>query len=244
MLDTNDLGDCIVLRVQPLREADVIATLLHPQRGRVDAVARSARTSRKRFAGSLAPFHGVRVRLARGRGELPTLAEAQLQRAYLGDGVGYAQLALASYATELALHASQPDHADPQLYQWLADCLTLAGGPVEGYIRALRLQVEVTFLHVLGAFPDVQHCAVCGGTTVAGAVWPDVTAGLLCLTCAGTWQPRLSSELVAALAVADFGTIDDHALRSVEERTGQLLAQVVSGPLRSAAALRSLVALD
>ncbi len=244
MSDRDDLGTCLVLRIQPLREADVIATLLHPSHGRVDAVARGARSSRKRFGAALATFSAVHAQLGRGRGQLPVLAEASLVRAYLGDSTGYPQLALASYATELALHASQFDHADPGLFTWLAGVWEAAGGRVAGRLRVLRLQAEVTFLRELGAFPDVRHCAVCSGPTGQGAAWPVAAAGLLCLGCAGGQGPKLSADLVDALALAAFEAIEGHALRDVEDRVGQLIGQVISVPLRSAQALQSLVAFD
>jgi DNA repair protein RecO (recombination protein O) len=244
MADQDDLGPCLVLRVQTVREADVIVTLLHPLHGRVDAVARGARSSRKRFGAALAPFRLVHARLGRGRGQLPVLAEATLLQEFLRDGTGYPQLALASYATELAQHASQPDHADPGLFQWLQGVWTQAGQPIEGQLRALRLQAEVTFLRELGAFPDVRACASCHGSTGQGAVWPDASSGLLCLTCAGNRTPRLSADLLDALALSQFSTLDPHALRPVEERVAQLIGQVIAAPLRSAQALRSLVAFD
>ena len=132
-------GPCLVTRATPFRDADVIVTLLSPEHGRIDAVARGARSSRRRFGGALRPFCEVDVALQVGRGSLPLLVRADPQHAWLAEGVGYDQLCLASYVTELGLVATQPEHADPELHGWLRHWLALAEAPVSGSLRSLRL---------------------------------------------------------------------------------------------------------
>lgn len=246
----------IIVRLQPLREADVIVTLLGAEAGRVDAVARGARSSRKRFAGSLRLFCEVTAVLEPPRrGTLATLVAADLCSDWLGDAVGYDALCLASYATELALHASQPGHADPELHAWLASCLAAAGrlGRAEatdapgtaGHLRRSRLAVEAGFLRVVGQFPDLAHCARCGAPTTRGAVWPPAAEGPLCPDCAVDGI-RLSALALAALARLAAGQPSNvpPPLRPIEERLAERMAQAIPKPLRSAGALREAVAAE
>jgi recombinational DNA repair protein (RecF pathway) len=54
----------LVLRTQPFRESDIIAHLLSPTLGKISAIARHARGSRKRFPSSLDLFDRGTARLA------------------------------------------------------------------------------------------------------------------------------------------------------------------------------------
>jgi len=236
----------LVLRLQPLRDTDLIVTLLSPSAGRIDALARAARTSRHRFAGSLRLFCEVEVALAPAKGSLVQLGRAELVRDWFGEGVGYDQLCLASYVTELALHASQPDHADPPLYAWLTALLAEAGKGTRGRLRALRLRADVGFLATLGLWPDVAACATCGQSLVAGAAWPRGSEGPLCLGCAGD-APQVSPAILLALGGFADGQPSDlppGPLRTLEERVAQRIGEALPSRLRSTEALRDAVRAD
>ena len=156
MSHASAISPCLVVRVQPVGDADLIVSLLSAHGGRIDAVAKSARASRKRFGSSLRLFCEIDVTLGQGRGRLPLLSAATERRAWLVADVGYDQLCLASYAAELAWTASQPEHADAQLYDWLCVAWDLSNAPVQGALRQLRLGLELSWLGVLGLLPDLS----------------------------------------------------------------------------------------
>lgn len=250
MAATRELGPCLVARLTPFRDADLILSLLSADHGRVDAIARGARSSRRRFGGAMRLFCEVNAAVQGGRGSLPVLSQADVQRVWLQDEVGYDQLCFASYLTELALVASQPDHADADLYDWLCGWLTITQLGVSGHVRSLRLAAEVTFLHVMGLFPDVRSCHSCGCETSAGAAWPDPTEGLLCGECAGDAGPVIAPDMLLALAVLISQpepaielarSLPVQTLRPVEDRVARLLARVLPSTLRSSEALRTAV---
>lgn len=244
------LESCLCVRLQPLGDADLIVTLLSAERGRLDTLAKAARSSRKRFGGSLRLFSELDVSLGHGRGRLPLLGGATERHAWLTHDVAYEQLCLASYAAELALTASQPEHADLPLHAWLRAAWTLCAGDVRGAVRPLRTSLEVTWLHVLGLLPDVAACVRCGAALTDGAVWLHAGEGLLCRACAPGGAPHVGQAALRALRALVAGTLDGPALqdvlptdlRVVQERVAQLLAQAIGAPLRSAAALRALIA--
>lgn len=241
--------DCaIVLRLQPVGDADVIVSVLSAEQGRIDAVARGARSSRKRFGGTLRPFCEIELQLQQPRvGSLMHMSAATLRRDLLGDAVSYPQLCIASYLLDMALQCSQPGHSDPPLYRWLRERLTTCGGASDNDLLPLKLSAEAALLHTMGVLPDLRHCARCHGGLDAGAHWPADSEGLGCGRCAQTSRDRVSGEGLRALA----RTLDDATLaaataiahsdrRLLHDRLGRKVA-LSFGQLRTAQALRELL---
>jgi DNA repair protein RecO (recombination protein O) len=197
-----ELRPCLVLRVQDYGEADAVIVFLHPVRGRIDAVARSLRKSRRRFPG-LETFAEVAAVLQSGRGRLPTVRDAAALDLPLADAPAYPALCLASYAVENALHAAQLDHADPDLYAWTRGAIAASCDASLGVIARRKLAFDVTLLAALGNLPDLTHCARCGRSTAHGARWPDPEGGLLCHACAAPANIDGATLRVLALCAAD-----------------------------------------
>ncbi len=241
--------DGIVIRQQPIAEADLIVSLVSAEEGRVDVLARGARKSTKRFAGGIALFSAISAVTEQGRGHLPTLVESSLHAAFLHAAPSYGQLALASYVVELAGCAAQPSHADPALFTWLRASLALAETAMEQQLRTPRLAIEIGFLQALGVCPDLQACSQCGQDTAAGGTWQDADAGLVCTRCLRPHAETLPPGLVRALALWSLAPAEppvdalpaSAALRVAEQRVARLLGQVVPETLRSAQALRDLL---
>ena len=129
----------LLLKRTDYREADLIVTLFTRDFGKVQALARSARNSRKRFAGALEPVHTLSVELEPPkRGDLFELrgAEVSVPRVHLplhldrlqaaGKLLGWLREALPERAPELdlwrlaidlldALNASRPLEVDGTL---------------------------------------------------------------------------------------------------------------------------------
>lgn len=235
------LDDVVVLRLVVTGESDLVVTLLHPQHGRVDALAKGGRKSLRRF-GALEPLARVSVLLGRGRGRLPLLTEATVGRAW--PGRDYRQLTLASYAAELALHAAQPEHADPALHAWLAERLEAAcSSQVE--VLLWWLDTDIGFLQVVGGWPDLAHCHRCGTGLDVEAAWPDALEGGYCLPCAATAfeQPiagGLRSAAIFALRQRRLELLLPHEQRRLREIVGRLMAQVIHTPLRTVALMQTL----
>src|ERR1700709_667559 len=68
--------EAVVLRSMRYGEADRILHLYTPNRGRVSAIAKGVRRSRRRCGGRLEPFFRLRVELHEGRSELLTVTGA------------------------------------------------------------------------------------------------------------------------------------------------------------------------
>ncbi len=244
------LAPVVVLRTQAVGESDLIVWLLSPTVGRRDAAARAARSSRKRFgSGLLRPFVQLEVAIAPARkGGLPQLQGATLQRDLLGPAPTYAQLCVASYATELASLAAQPDHADAALFHWLCAALLASAVTPEALCRRLVIAVQAGFLQVTGLLPDLWRCARCGKPLDGMAHWPPDAMGLGCQTCAEGAREWLAASDIQALWIAGQACdaallqgLTPTALSLISDRVQRLVGQAAHAPLRSALALRDLL---
>jgi len=106
------------LRSRPLGEADLIVELFTRERGRVRAVARSARRIRSRFGSAFEPFTRSRiVYFQRDKDDLGRVSSCDLERSYsemLGD---VEQAAMAAYMAELVIGFAPENDAAPVLYR-------------------------------------------------------------------------------------------------------------------------------
>src|ERR1700751_956732 len=85
-------SEAIVLRTYPMREADLLVTLLTRAEGKVRGVARSAKKSKRRFGGALAWVTYVRAYYdVRERQELVRLDACEVLESPLASGVSYAR---------------------------------------------------------------------------------------------------------------------------------------------------------
>jgi DNA repair protein RecO (recombination protein O) len=202
------------------RDSDRIVTLLTQDYGRLGALARGARKSRKRFGAALSPYHLVEARL-RGEpsdGKLMRLADVRIEESYRQIASDMKRLALAGYFSELCRETVVEAQPEPAIFQHL----------VEGHRALNQLEpkrctsraFEIHLLRRLGVEPVLDRCV--GQRGSAGCVRrPDeggetgdaegpsgrwgldlVHGGMVCPECAvsaGTSCIRLSLEAVRAI---------------------------------------------
>src|SRR5207245_10820269 len=97
----------IALRTVDYGESDRVVTLLTREQGKLSAFARGARASKRRFAGALEPFQRLRIRYRDRRGDLISLAGAEIDRARPAILADFDAISRASYLTELAIEATR-----------------------------------------------------------------------------------------------------------------------------------------
>lgn len=199
----------VVLRTTPLRESDLLVTLYTEAHGRIAAVARGARKSQRRFAGTLSLLVLSRFQLGRRpRGELWALESAEIEREWnqlAGDVVAVAH---ASYVAELVagiLPAEAPEPHALEVIVALWDSLAEAG-PSPGALRA----VELAIMEMAGHGPAIDRCAACGATDLErGTVFDPARGGAVCRRCAATsrgpgvrpFEPATRAYLETVLAL-------------------------------------------
>jgi DNA repair protein RecO (recombination protein O) len=180
-------GPALVLRKVAYGEADVIATLLAREQGKVSALARSARRSQRRFGAALELFTVSEVELRQHRGsELWTLSSAQTVESFADLARDVGALAHASYGTELCRELSAAEQPEPALFDLLVELfrsLARRGARID-VLRAF----ELALLDLVGLSPAVDVCAGCGRADSyaldRGAVLDAARGGAICSSCA------------------------------------------------------------
>jgi DNA repair protein RecO (recombination protein O) len=154
----------IILRCVDFGESDRIVHLLTPDRGRLTAIAKSARKSMKRFPGTLDLANHLEIELSRPRrGAMPYLERARLLSPFLGLRALPARFALACYLIEL-LDRLAPEGGPGSDMRELFDFTLGALRAVEQSRpdAKLRVLLELRALEALGLRPELRHCVRCG----------------------------------------------------------------------------------
>ncbi|MBL9106910.1 MAG: DNA repair protein RecO [Myxococcales bacterium] len=195
-----DACPAVVLRTRPLGESDLLVVLLTPEHGKVEAAARSARNSRRRFPGGLPAGLRGRAAIARGRGALARLERFEPTSDHTPVGRDLERFAYVAYLCELTDELVRGQHPDAPVFAVLCTALeAVIGGPPR---PAELRRFELVLLGELGLLPALAGCCVCGAEVRAG---PDGTlgfdagrGGLLCGQHA-VGAPRVDEEVVAVM---------------------------------------------
>jgi DNA repair protein RecO (recombination protein O) len=233
--------DALILRRVPFGEADLIVTLMTRDAGKLTALARAARSSKRRFGAAL-ELGAVSSAELRGRrgGDLWTLVAATTRRHHaLGE---VAALAHASYGAELVRELTAFEQPEPEVFDLL---VALYGAIVGLGPRPLVLRrFELALLGAIGLLPALERCAACGGEPRAAALL-DPARGVLCQACAAHARglgvrplgdaARVLLIAAASAAALDAAPLDEGGDAAGEARgaTAAIIAHHVGKPLRS-----------
>ena len=154
----------LVVGLQNYKEADRIVRLLTPENGRITALARSARSSTKRFGGTLDIGNRIEVtmRPPRGAGGWWGLEKATLEdgRAHLRADLE--RLSLLAYCTDVCGQLAREDHPEPKLFGLLDMAISLLDAMTTAPSPLFRLGFEAKALTFAGVGPQFTVCVACG----------------------------------------------------------------------------------
>ena len=223
--------EAYVLRTRELGDTDLIVTLFAAGNGQVRGVARSARSSRRRFGGCLEPLTRVRLgwteRDGRELHRIDSMEALQSHAAMQADPLLQAACAV---LCELGEQFSHPHQADPVGYRLLGAVLEALSNGADP-LQIVRYAQYWT-LRIHGLEPGLDCCADCGGSTESGA-WVSRDGDLCCRRCGSQAEAlRLSRaerefllhaggmppSQIAATALGEGGRAIDRMLRAQLER--------------------------
>jgi DNA repair protein RecO (recombination protein O) len=172
-------SEAIVLRTYPLREADLLVTMFTRSEGKVRAVARAAKKSKRRFGGALEPLTLVRAYYEdRERMELARLDSCDVLESPLATEVTYSRAIALGHVAEL-LDELQPDREPNDAVFRLALAVTSALRGTEVWLPLTYFELWMTRL--MGYLPDLSECVVCGRTLNGSrAFFHALSDGLMC----------------------------------------------------------------
>lgn len=173
--------EALVLRHRRLGDAGRIVTLLTPDRGKIDVVARGVLRPRSKLAGHLEPATLVDVVLAHGR-TMDLITGAQSRDGFAGLRDDLDRLSTALYLTELCDRFTVEHVEARSVYELLhASLVRLARG--DG-MHLLTRAFELALLEATGFRPEWRSCVACGGEVEAdAAVWSPQDGGVVCGDC-------------------------------------------------------------
>jgi DNA repair protein RecO (recombination protein O) len=220
----------LLLRRVDSGDADAVLTLFTEQLGRVSALARSARTSKKRFSGALEPMHTLKVALEeRPSSELMMLRESTLATPRHGLLASLEGLEAAGRALRWVRQATPPHTPEPAIWRITNELLdALDASPTERAAGPSLACAGLQLLVALGWGLDLVRCVRCGRTCAPDrrAMVDAARGGLVCRGCGGAGV-LLEPDLRARLARASAGD------RTLEPRDVSCALSLVEGALRA-----------
>jgi DNA repair protein RecO (recombination protein O) len=172
-------SEAIVLRTYPLREADLLVTLLTRAEGKVRGVARSAKKSKRRFGGALEPLTYVRAFYDVREGqELARLDSCEVLESPLASEVSYARAVALGHIAELLDELLPDRESNDAIFRLALSVLHVLTGP-EVWMPVTYFELWMTRL--AGFLPELTECILCGRSLNGSRAWFHALAdGLMC----------------------------------------------------------------
>ncbi|MFI5314173.1 MAG: DNA repair protein RecO [Myxococcota bacterium] len=191
----------IVLRTFDQGESDRVVHLYTEVLGRIAAIAKGARRSKRRFPGTLEILSIADVRLVDPpRASLARLEGAKLLRAFEGIPAQLGRYAIACQFLELLNRATPDRQAQPELFHFAVGVLDVLDTETPDELLALLVLAKT--LARIGYRPQLVRCALCGADLPADAGrvgFVPAHGGAVCRACAGVEEARIPARLLRAL---------------------------------------------
>lgn len=185
--------DAIVLDTVDHGESDLIITLFSQNTGRLSAIAKGAKKSKKRFVNKLEIFTYLQVHYQqKNERSLAFLQEAEIHTSFVNIRHHLDLYTTASIIQEfllLAIKDGQPDNNIFRLSLWAFHLLDSKKNP-----RQILVLFLIHFFSYIGYRPDFGRCAGCHKEVHGGSTYrfSSTSGQLLCLSCSpqsGTGRP-------------------------------------------------------
>jgi DNA repair protein RecO (recombination protein O) len=155
-----------VLRTQPIGESDLIVVFLTRSTGKLSAVAKGARRSRRRFGANLMLLSRVRLSCFEKEGQdLARLESADLLESFYDLQADPARGAVLACFAEVADAFAREQQEDEAFYRLLHAVLRAVRDGLELEWAARYFEIWTFRLH--GFLPALDVCGVCGASLAA-----------------------------------------------------------------------------
>ena len=156
--------EALLLRSVDFGESDRVLHLLVPEVGRLTAMAKGARRSKRRFGGTLDFFNHLRIQYDHGKpGAMARIDQAALLRAYTPMRTDPARFALGCFLLELLDRLAPDGGARDEMRRLFGFALSalsaISSRPAD---LRLRVFVELCAFDALGVRPELRRCVRCG----------------------------------------------------------------------------------
>lgn len=153
-------AQAIVLRRTDYGDHDYILTLLTREKGKISVLAKNAKKSVKRFAGTLELFYHLDL-VIRESPRMAYLMETSVNEAFENIRWDIVKTAYASYWTETVVQFMEEGIRQEGMFSLLSHCLSgldSSSRPAEEW----SIYFHLKFLELTGHSPELSHCLSCG----------------------------------------------------------------------------------
>jgi DNA repair protein RecO (recombination protein O) len=203
--------EAVVLHAFDYLESSRIIKLLTRDFGLRSALARGARSSRKRFGAALDLFAqgSVELEVKPGR-DLDTLGSFDVIRTRSGIGSDLARFTGASALAEMLLRFAQQD-GDPELFEIASGAFDRIAAASGDAARTATIAAAWRILSALGFAPSLARCNECEQEFAAdeAVLFSQSAGGALCERCASLARVGRKLPATARLLLASWMTGDD-----------------------------------
>lgn len=191
----------MLLRSVDYGDTHRVVTLLTEDFGKIAALARGARRSRKRFGGALQPGVVMRAAIRFGRGELASLDRVEVESVYLNMLKVLRRIQLMGEGLTLVRDLCPDAQPDSELFAVTVEFLTTLDKTA--FVEESAAAFEAMLLSHLGFFPRIDACSICGKEPADGqsALFDPSQSSIMCRRCGGGTL-RLSSSARSRLRAA------------------------------------------
>jgi DNA repair protein RecO (recombination protein O) len=185
----------LVIRVRPFGEADKIITVLTPDQGKFDLVARGSRRPRSRLLGCTQPFMHLKMLIFGGK-SLHQLNQAQIIHAFNPLRDDLLKMAYASYWSELINGLLADDLKDENIFSLLLMAFTMLEHLETPDL--LSRGFEIKLMSVLGYLPELHVCVGCSRELDTNQLFFSPRAGgILSGCCQGRFPDAIAMSIQA-----------------------------------------------
>ncbi len=172
----------LVLSRSDWRDYDRMVTLLTPEYGRIDAVARGCRKPKSPLLNAAERFSAGEYTLAESKGRF-TITGAEVNESFYPLRQDFDRLTAGAYLLHLLLQAAMPGQPQEALFLTSLKALAyLSYGELP--IHLVVAAFELHYLNLTGQSPRMDSCLVCGREFLEEDARFDVRAGgAVCLSC-------------------------------------------------------------
>jgi DNA repair protein RecO (recombination protein O) len=180
-------SEALLLRSVAYGDSDAILTVLTKSDGKLTALARGARKSKRRFAGSLEPVHTLLLRVDDKGKEMCLLREARIAKARDRVVHDLEALEAAGHALRWARQLCPPRTPEEAAWSTLVELLdALDVEPRTAQPKVLLAGAALRLLADVGWALELSRCVACGRPRPEGrAAYVDASrGGIVCRSCA------------------------------------------------------------
>lgn len=170
----------VVLKNQKHGEADLIVTYLTPDRGIINAFAKSPRKIKSRFGSSLEPLTYANVSLLGKEHSIPRITQSDIINPFNRLRENYHDFINISRLIRVVLSMIPHGIPNKRLFDFFLSVLSIIGSSVEDEKQTMHLVFLIRLLAIIGSAPRLNKCGRCGSNGIN--FYPD-SGTILCGRC-------------------------------------------------------------